>query len=133
MSIWRKQGGIIGKPDGGNVYPSSGSWDVTESYTDENVSPAGEVLFSTVQSSYNWTVPGDTVGTVSILCVGGGGGGGRRRASDGTGRPAHGRARPPAPGARPSGPYACTHVRTYVVCTYVRACVRAYVRAYVST
>ena len=76
MSIWRKQGGIIGKPDGGNVYPSSGSWDVTESYTDENVSPAGEVLFSTVQSSYNWTVPGDTVGTVSIVCVGGGGGGG---------------------------------------------------------
>ena len=75
MSIWRKQGGIIGKGDGGNVYPSSGSWDVTESYTDENTAGAGEVLFSTVQSSYSWTVPSG-VGTVSIVCISGGGGGG---------------------------------------------------------
>jgi len=81
MSIWRKQGGIIGKPDG-NVYPSSGSWDVTERYTDENRAPAGEVLFSTVQSSYSWTVPGDTGGTIHIICVGGGGGGGASTSSN---------------------------------------------------
>ena len=78
MSIWRKQGGIIGKKDGGNVYPSSGSWDVTESYTDENLSPTvppGEVLFSTVQSDYSWTVP-TGVESVNIVCVSGGGGAG---------------------------------------------------------
>lgn len=74
MSIWRKQGGLIGKPDGGNVYPSDGVWDVTETYTDNNVSPAGEVIFSTVQTDYNWTVPSDTGGSVSIICIGGGGG-----------------------------------------------------------
>tara|TARA_R110001606_G_scaffold25901_4_gene83951 strand:- start:6783 stop:7781 length:999 start_codon:yes stop_codon:yes gene_type:complete len=75
MSIWRKQGGLIGKPDGGNVYPSDGVWDVTETYTDNNLSPVGEVIFSTVQTDYNWTVPDNVGGTVSIICVGAGGGG----------------------------------------------------------
>lgn len=74
MSIWRKQGGVIGKK-GGNDYPSSGSWDVTETYTDANVPPIGEFLFTTVQQNYSWTVPTEITSTVSIICVGGGGGG----------------------------------------------------------
>ena len=73
MSIWRKQGGVIGKQSG-NDYPSSGLWDVTETYTDSNVPAIGEVLFSTVQTNYSWTVP-DGATSVSIICVGGGGSG----------------------------------------------------------
>ncbi len=75
MSIWRKQGGVIGK-ESGNDYPSSGSWDVTETYTDANIPAVGEILFTTVQQNYSLTIPSAIASTVSIICVGGGGGAG---------------------------------------------------------
>ena len=74
MSIWRKQGGLIGK-QGGNDYPSSGLWDVTETYTDANVPPAavGEFQYTT-PGSHVFSVPAQC-NSVSIVCIGGGGGG----------------------------------------------------------
>ena len=74
MSIWRKQGGLIGK-QGGNDYPSSGLWDVTETYTDANVLPpaVGEFQYTTT-GSHAFTVPAQC-NSVSVVCIGGGGGG----------------------------------------------------------
>jgi len=75
MSIWRKQGGLIGKP-GGNNYPSSGLWDVADNYIKNNIIPedTGEIQYIT-PGTYTFTVPATGISSVSVVCVGAGGGG----------------------------------------------------------
>ena len=73
VNRWRINGGIIGKElDYGDN--DSGVWSLESPYLNLNVGPTGEALFTTTNTTINWTIP---AGVTEIACVviGGGGGG----------------------------------------------------------